>query len=51
MRDNRIILNVLAAISLACGVAVLTACNTMEGAGEDMEEAGEEIQEEADDNG
>lgn len=28
----------------------LTACNTMEGAGEDIEAAGEEIQEEADEN-
>ena len=26
---------------------VLTGCNTMEGAGEDMEEAGEELEEEA----
>ena len=28
----------------------LTACNTMEGAGEDIEAAGEEIQEEAEEN-
>jgi predicted small secreted protein len=50
MRSERIIINALAAIALACTGVTLTACNTMEGAGEDIEDAGEAIQDEADDN-
>ena len=34
----------ITACSLAVFVLTLTACNTMEGAGEDMEDAGEAIQ-------
>ena len=35
-------------ISIALVFTVLTACNTMKGAGEDIQEAGEKIEETAD---
>ena len=40
------ILSLLAIIGFALGI---TACNTVEGAGEDIEDSGEWIQEQADD--
>ncbi len=45
---RRLCVWLLAALGCVWTVTYLTACNTVEGAGEDIEEAGEEIEDAAD---
>lgn len=45
--DHRSPVSLLAPALAALGLLSLTACNTVEGVGEDMQDAGAEIEEEA----
>lgn len=48
MENNIMLHKLLTICSLAVFAATLTACNTMEGAGQDVENAGEAIEDSAD---
>ncbi|MEZ6235670.1 MAG: hypothetical protein R3B68_15920 [Phycisphaerales bacterium] len=44
-RDRRVVARVLAAAGVVAAALVLTACNTVKGAGQDLQESSENVQE------